>query len=324
LSEKWQTFGIVLVAILWLCSLQIQPALAEPVYHLNVKKGDWVEYWVADVVDITFYGEPLTKGDSIKFVVSSIQETLQEAKYPNGEVAFKEERAMYDVYLNKKIIKQDVIYFRYVGVLPGGHEYWVSVRNLLQEQEPNYLYVVDLVIDEDIPLLSLFSPPTVTYTLQSSKEVGSEYDYRLILTFSKNTGVLLEYEEFYTDQAQTHKELKFKIIGTNIPGVFVAWYIQHWYVFALVFSSVVVASLVYVRKVRAPKRPAAVPSSLKSKVAIDEAIEKIEELLENLDERFVEGKINETIYLQLRREHEQKLEELQKEKTRIASLLEEA
>lgn len=82
------------------------------------------------------------------------------------------------------------------------------------------------------------------------------------------------------------------------------WYIKNWPILAIAASAIVILSLLYTKS---RKKPPIAPTELVSEE------ERLRRLIEQLDQRLIEGKISEETYRKLKEEYVQKLERIERQ-----------
>ena len=202
-------------------------------YRLAISIGDWVEYTVEKARDAYFDSRELNVGDKLRFVV---EDTYMKKMSIGGEIAFIQEMAICDVYLNDEKIGDDA-----KNISP--NPFWCVGEDYCEDLED---YMEATVGDCDLEIRG--DSLILTLTIYGTHEQ---------LTMHKESGVLTKAE-----LSSPQMENQLVLSDTSVTGVITApppFWMERWFWIIVVTGIAVLAGAAYFLKKRKPPTPAAPP-----------------------------------------------------------------
>lgn len=258
--SRIKAFLIFLLLVISL-SLSVSRIYAIETYYLVVEEGDWVEYEIVEIKGNTPIQQlsGFSKGDKVKLkIISLFRDPVYDSRV---------QRAHFNIYMHGETVPQateNSLFFNYylpysmISVFsPVSKDYWEKVDNSLMEYHSTRDYNLTYRIETGSGKINLqYNVTYITYHPDyANYPVEKINSNRINWVFNEDTGVLLNYEGYSTQDRNELWELEYRLIDTNIEHAMASGPLDYWSIATLIlvgmFVILIFAVLLLMRKISA-------------------------------------------------------------------------
>ncbi|HDI00865.1 MAG TPA: hypothetical protein ENF78_00315, partial [Candidatus Bathyarchaeota archaeon] len=218
--------ALMMFLILELMVMAIPLGMAQPHYGLKANIGDWVEYRVVDAENFVIGGHDVNTGDTVKFVVVSLE--TEEVTDASGTTLCTFTYAVCNIYVNGELAAEEESFSWLVPFAPTDIGFWSKLKQAAESAGIDFTYETGF-FEIKTRLVFLASMENKVDTLTG-----------VVTWFRMSLGTLGRAE--------------MKWIGTS---EFLLWFSYYWWIWVIgiVVLIIIIAVIVVLRRRRRPAYP---------------------------------------------------------------------